>query len=164
MANNFKGFATFNPNQRFTLTCWRGLQCLQTSSCILRLLWYLFSHNAQNITLENSIFFLKTAIGKTVYTWQDTLMSHDTLTFVLRPLSFKRNLKKSVLEPIQRFFLPEDRHWENDIKSDGEKQRKIISQYQIIYCQSQTILVMTKLLGLFSSTFQVVLPARLQLQ
>ena len=91
-------------------------------------------------------------------------MSHDTLTFVLRPLSFKRNLKKSVLEPIQRFFLPEDRHWENDIKSDGEKQRKIIAQCQIIYCQSQTILVMTKLLGLFSSTFQVVLPARLQLQ
>ena len=97
---------------------------------------------------------------------EEILMRRDTLIFLLPHLGFVINLKKSVLKPSQQIELglKIDTHTIT-LALTEEKIEKVILKCQNLLSHPQTtILESTKLIGLMSSTVQVVLPARLQLR
>ena len=91
-------------------------------------------------------------IGHTI---EETLMTRDTVIFLLQQLGVVLNLKKSVLKPtadslIMTLFLPE------------KKVSKVQKQCHELNQKTQvSILELIKLIALLSSNIQAVLPAQI---
>ena len=88
----------------------------------------------------------------------EILMARDRLIFLLQHLSFVINLKKSVLHPVKQIDADK-----MTFSLSEEKLKHVSQQFQEIFKQpTNSVLNLTKLIGLSSSTVQAILPARIQ--
>ena len=95
---------------------------------------------------------------------EEIVMSRDTVIFLLQHLGFVINWKKSVLTPEQEIeFLDLTINSVTlELFANKANIQKVVSKCQNLLNNPQTsILELTRLIGLLTSTIQVVLPARL---
>ena len=88
---------------------------------------------------------------------EDTLMSRDTVIFLLQLLGFVLNLEKSILNPVQEIdFLGVTIHFlKMCLSLPQEKVLKIQNQCQDAHAKGQvTVHKQIKMLGLLVSTIQ----------
>ena len=100
-------------------------------------------------------------IGHTI---EETLMTRDTVIFLLQELGFVLNLKKSVLTPTQRIeFLSVTVDSLIMTMSLPEKKVSKVQRQSLKLLQKTQVLILelTKLIGLLSSTIQAVLRAQI---
>ena len=100
-------------------------------------------------------------IGNTI---EETLMTRDTVIFLLQELGFVLNLKKSVLTPTQRIeFLSVTVDSSIMTMSLPEKKVSKVQRQSLELLQKTQALILelTKLIGLLSSTIQAVLRAQI---
>ena len=95
---------------------------------------------------------------------EEIVMSRDTVMFLLQHLGFVINWKKSVLTPVQEkeFLGLTINSVTLELSLNKTKIQKVVSECKNLLNNPQTsILELTRLIGLLTSIFQAVLPARL---